>query len=376
MKKKALTIGLALVAVLLVAGVLGGIKAAQVGAMIEAGESFEPPPIAVTTSEVVGAGWASTLSAVGTVVAVNDVEVASEVPGMVKALRFDSGDSVRSGQVLVVLDSSLERAQLASAQAEARLADADLRRQRELTGAGAATPASLDAAEARKAQADASVTSIQTTIRKKTIRAPFAGRVGIREVDLGQILSPGTPVATLRSLDPIYVEFTLPEQSLARIAMGQKVRATTDVFPGAEWEGEVRTINTSVDESTRNVRVRALVSNEDERLRPGMFFDVEVLGESETEVLTIPVTAVLYAPYGDSVYVIDSGEEDDGSLTAKQTFVRLGERRGDLVAVVSGLEAGQTVVSTGAFKLQNGIAVTVENEISPEAELEPDPEDR
>lgn len=272
------------------------------------------------------------------------------------------------------MDTSTERAQLASAQAEAKLAESNLTRIRGLLAAGANTQAELDAAEARAAQANATVDSIQATIRKKTIRAPFAGRLGIRQIDLGQVLAPGTPIVSLQSLDPIYVELNLPEQHLAALEVGQTIRGTTDAFPDETWEGAIQTIDPAVNVSTRNVKIRAIIPNEQERLRPGMFFDVEVVPSNEHAVLVIPNTAVMYAPYGDSVYVVKEPESE--SPTVEQVFVRLGTRKGDLVAVVSGLEEGQTVVSTGAFKLQGGMAVTVQNDFAPETDANPDPENR
>ncbi|MEM9074739.1 MAG: efflux RND transporter periplasmic adaptor subunit [Myxococcota bacterium] len=368
-------IAASLIAVVVVVGAIGAVKAAQIGAMIEAGSSFVPPPIGVSTAEAESSEWESSSSAIGTAVATQEVMIASEVPGTVRSLRFDSGEEVRRGQVLVTLDSSTERAQLASAQAEAQLAAINLRRMEELVGRGAVSQSDLDTARARKAQADASIAGLRATIAKKTLRAPFAGRLGIREVDLGEVLQPGTPIVSLQSLSEIYVEFQVPEQTLSQLQVGLAVRATSDAFPDEVLTGTIHTIDSRVDEATRNIRVRALVPNEGERIRPGMFLEVDVVQPQVRQVLAVPNTSVLYAPYGDSVYVVDEGE--GGTLQARQVFVRLGERRGDLVAVESGLEAGQTVVTTGAFKLQNGAAVTVNNEVTPpDAVADPNPENR
>ena len=219
--------------------------------------------------------------------------------------------------------------------------------------------------------------TLRATIEKKTIRAPFDGRIAIRQVELGQVLGAGAPVASLQSVTPIYVEFSLPQQALARLKVGQPVHVHTDTFPGATWSGKVSTINTEVDVATRNVKVRATVPNEDGRLRPGMFTNVEVLAPEQVPVLLVPATAVIYAPYGDSVFVLDTKKGPDGKdqLTAQQRFVRLGERRGDLVAVLTGLKAGESVISSGAFKLRSGASVVVRNDLAPDVQADPKPSD-
>jgi len=309
-------------------------------------------------------------------VAVRAVTVASEVPGLVRRIGFESGAFVHRGDVLVELDSSTEQAQLAAAKADAELARATLERSRTLRASDYSSAADLDAADARAKQTTATVAQLQATIAKKTIRAPFDGRVAIRQVELGQVLSPGTLVASLQSIHPIHADFWLPQQALTDLASGMKVRLRTDVFPQQSWEGEVTTINPEVDVSTRNVRVRATFSNPDGRLRPGMFANVDVISPQKRSVVAIPSTAVIYAPYGDSVFALEKKEgANDGALVARQKFVRLGERRGDLVAVISGLTAGETVVSSGAFKLRNGAAVVVRNDFAPAAELAPKPVD-
>jgi len=358
--------------------VLVGIKVAQIRTMINAGKAFVPPPESVSSAKVEASQWESSRSAVGTLVAVRAVTVASEVPGLVRKIGFDSGAFVRRGEVLVELDASTEEAQLAAAKADAELARATLERSRTLRASDYSSAADLDASVARAKQTTASVAQLQATIAKKTIRAPFDGRVAIRQVELGQVLAPGTLVASLQSIHPIYADFWLPQQALIDLTPGMKVRLRTDVFPQQGWEGEVTTINPEVDVSTRNVRVRATFPNQDGRLRPGMFANVEVISPEKRSVLVIPATAVIYAPYGDSVFALEEKKEGAGepSLVARQKFVRLGERRGDLVTVVSGLAAGETVVSSGAFKLRNGAAVVVRNDLAPNAELAPKPVDK
>jgi membrane fusion protein (multidrug efflux system) len=285
---------------------------------------------------------------------------------------------VRKGDLLVRLDTSAEEAQLQAAQADAALARLALDRARNLREGGANAPADLDAAEAKAKQADAAVDTLRATISKKVIRAPFAGRIAIRQVELGQVIPAGAPIASLQSVDPIYADFWLPQQALAQVAPGQKVQVRTDTFPGQSWEGAVGTVNTEVDPATRNVRIRATVANPGGRLRPGMYANVEVLSGDKHPVLLIPATAVIYAPYGDTVFAVEEKKDPAGKATlqAKQKFVRLGERRGDLVAVLSGLSAGETIVSSGAFKLRNGAALVVKNELAPDAQIDPKPADR
>jgi membrane fusion protein (multidrug efflux system) len=275
----------------------------------------------------------------------------------------------------VKLDTSAEEAQLAAAVADASLARLNLERARELRRGEANAPADLDAADARAKQADAVVRNLQATISKKTIRAPFDGRIGVRQVELGQVVSPGSPIASLQSVNPIRAEFWMPQQALADVAVGQRARLRTDTFPEAAWDGEITMVSPEVDAATRNVRVRATFSNGDGRLRPGMFANVEVLSNEKRPVLIVPATSVLFAPYGDSVFTIEEAKDQGGKTTliARQKFVRTGERRGDLVAVVEGLKAGETVVSSGAFKLRNGAAVAVSDAPAPEARLAPKP---
>ena len=371
-----LWIGVAFLLVAVVAALVG-VKALQIGSMIKAGKSFVPPPEAVTSAQVEAAKWQPLQEASGTLVAFRGVTVGSELPGAIREVSFDSGTFVRKGAVLVRLDTSTEEAQLAAAKADENLARLNYERAVEVRKGQANTPADLDAAEARYKQAQAAVNTLKATIDKKSIRAPFDGRIAIRQVELGQVLGAGAPVASLQSVTPIYVEFSLPQQALARLKVGQPVRVHTDTFPGATWNGKVSTINTEVDVATRNVKVRATVPNDDGRLRPGMFTNVEVLSPELVPVLLIPSTAAIYAPYGDSVFVLEQKKGPDGKdqLVAQQRFVRLGERRGDLVAVLSGLKAGETIVSSGAFKLRSGAAVVVKNDLAPDVQADPKPAD-
>ena len=363
---------------LVVVGTLGGVKAAQIGSMIKAGKSFVPPPESVASAKVETVEWAATRAGIATLVAVQGVTLSAELPGLVREIGFQSGTSVKRGQALIRLDISAEEAQLAAAVADASLAHINLERAQALRQGGSNSQADLDLAEARAKQADAAVQNLQATIAKKTIRAPFDGRIAIRQVELGQVLAPGTPIASLQSVSPIYAEFWLPQQSLADLKLHQRAHMRVDIFPGSSWEGEVTTINPEVDVATRNVRVRATFENPDGRLKPGMFANAEVVSSETRTALVVPATAVIYAPYGDSVFILD--EKGDGSgkagpPVARQRSVRLGERRGDFVEVVSGLVAGETVVSGGAFKLRNGSAVAVNNTLAPDVEISPKPAD-
>lgn len=366
---------LAAFGLVLVIGALGGVKAAQIGAMIEAGESFVPPPTTVSTAEVKTEVWAPSLHAVGTVVASRSVVVSAEVPGLVRKLEFESGAEVRANQVLVRLDASIERAQLASAEATAKLARLSLDRARQLSKAKVNAPAELDAAEAESGRAHAQVANIEAQIAKKIIRAPFAGRLGIRQVELGQILSAGSPVVALQNLDRVYVDFYLPQADLPSLEVGQTVVIGADTQLDRVWRGKVDTIEPSIDVATRTVRVRAAFDNADGTLRTGMFVNAQVILPGAPKVLALPATAVIFAPYGNSVFVVEEGAEESDPKVAKQVFVELGERRGDFVAVQSGLTEGQTVVSAGAFKLRNGGAVVVDNSTDLDPKLAPEPED-
>lgn len=363
------------VGLVLVLAILVGVKAGQIVTMVRAGEAFVPPPEAVTSVKVEATEWEAARTAVGSLVAVQGVTLAAELPGTVRQIAFESGSNVRRGQLLVRLDTSAEEAQLAAATADAALARVNLERATRLRQGEANAQADLDAADAKAKQADATVRNLQAIIAKKTLRAPFDGRISIRQVELGQVVAPGSPIASLQSVSPIHADFWLPQQALADLAARQRVRLRTDTFPDKEWMGEVTTVNPEVDAATRSVRVRATFPNPDGRLRPGMYANVEVLSKDKRKVLIVPATAVMFAPYGDSVYVIEQKKDANGkaATVVRQKFVRTGERRGDLVAVLDGLQAGETVVSTGVFKLRNGVAVAVNNTLAPRPQLAPKP---
>ena len=372
--KKKLWIG-AVLGLLLVVGLLVGIKAMQIRSMIKAGASFAPPPESVSSATVQATEWEGSRSAVASLVAVRGVTVGAEVSGTIREIGFESGAALRKGDLLVKLDVSSEEAQLQGLLADAQLARVNLKRAEQLREAGSNAPSELDAAQARAAQADAAVSTLRATIAKKIIRAPFDGRVAIRQVEVGQAVQSGTAIASIQSVTPIYADFWMPQQALIDLKPGQRVRLRVDVYPDASWNGSVTTVNPEVDPSTRNVRVRATVPNADGRLKPGMFASVDVLSADKRPVLLVPATAVVFAPYGDSLFVVEKAKDASGkeSAVARQRFIRAGERRGDLVAVVEGVKPGETVVSAGAFKLKNGMPVVVSDSLGPKAEVAPRP---
>ena len=367
-----------IVGLIVLVAVLGGVKGLQIKRMIAQGEAYVPPPAPVTTAVVQSASWPTELTAVGSLEAFQGVMVTAEISGKVVKIDFEPGSAVKAGDLLVQQDTSSETAQLRSAQASMQLARLNLERAKELLPSNVIAQSSYDTADAQYKQAAAQVDAIQAAIDKKTIRAPFAGRLGIRQVNLGQILNEGDLIVSLQAMDPIFVNFQLPQQELAKIRQGFKIKLTTDALPGKVVMGAVTAINPQVDSATRNIRIQATVTNKDEQLRPGMFVNVAVSLPEKRSVLAIPATAVLYAPYSDSVFIVDKKKEDGsagGGSIVRQQFIRTGDKRGDFIAVASGLEEGQTVVSTGSFKLRNGQSVVVDNALSPEFKLTPKPEE-
>lgn len=356
---------------------LVAIKALQISALIATGKTMVPPPEAVTTAEVREETWRPSLNAVGSFAAVQGVTLASEVTGTVSRINFDSGAEVPAGAVLVELDTSVEEAQLASALAKAELARLNLARAKSLREQNTNSQSELDSFEAQSEQAFAEVANIRAVIAKRRVSAPFAGRVGIRQVNLGQFLAVGTPIVSLQSLDPIYVNFSLPQQNLAQLSEGLGARVSTDVYPGREFSGKVTAINPDLDAATRSVKLQITLANPAGLLRPGMFGSVAVDLPVADKVLTIPATSVLYAPYGDTVFIVEDGKDAAGvpQKTVRQQFVRLGVTRGDFVAVTSGLKLGDTIVSAGVFKLRNGVAISVDNSLAPDARIAPTPTD-
>jgi len=364
--------------VLVLIGILGGIKGLQIQRMIAIGSQSTPPPETVTTAVVRSESWEALITSVGSLEAVQGVMLTAELPGKVVRIAFEPGTKVQAGDLLLQQDTSSEEALLRAAKATVALTKIELERSSKLLGKKAVAQAKYDSDDAQYKQAVAQIDGIRASIRKKTIRAPFAGSLGIRLVNLGQNLNEREPIVSLQTIDPIFVNFSLPQQQLAQVKPGLKVRVTTDALPGQAIEGEITAISPEIDAATRNIRVQATVANSQERLRPGMFVNVAVVLPSREEVLTIPTTAVLYAPYGDTVFVVDAKTSEKGVEpvnVVRQKIVQLGEKRGDFVASVSGLDKGETIVSTGVFKLRNGQAVVVDNTLAPAFKLAPKPED-
>jgi len=357
--------------------IIGFVKYRQISAAIAGGASYQPPPEAVTTVMAGAAEWDQTISAIGSVTAVQGVTVSADLPGIVQSIAFESGRPVKAGQVLVQLDTSQEKAQLASAEAKHRLAHLDLERARGLRDEKVVSQADLDAAEATEVTSESAIAEIKATIGRKTIRAPFTGILGIRQVNLGQYLNAGDPIVPLQSFDPIYVNFNVTQGDLSRVRLGGDVRVTSEGID-EPVTGKVTAINPVIDTATRNAQVQALVHNPERRLTAGMFVKAELTLPERTTLVPLPSSAVLYAPYGDSVFIVEeitdpkSGKRYKG---VRQQVVKLGGSRGDQVAVLSGVKPGEEVVSSGVFKLRNGAAVLVNNEVQPANSPTPKPEE-
>jgi membrane fusion protein, multidrug efflux system len=368
---------LMLIIVALVVGALGAVKVRQVKGAMAKGAAFQPPPEAVTTTVAQQEQWPATVKAIGTVTAVQGVTVSADQPGIVEKIYFDSGRTVRKGDVLVHLDTRQEAAQLAAAESARDLARINLNRMKGLKESGVIALADYDKAVAEFTQDDAKVGEIRATIARKTIRAPFSGVLGLRQVNLGQYLASGAPVVSLQTLQPIYVDFAVPQQQVVNLRPGTAVELTAQGQEAAEAEGKISAVDSVVDPATRNLQVRATFANADGRLHPGMYVEARiVLGASQT-ALTLPASAISYAPYGDSVFVVEEMKGPDGKAYrgVRQQFVKLGGSRGDQVAVVSGLKSGEEVVTSGVFKLRSGAAVLVNNKIQPASSATPRPED-
>ncbi len=369
MKKRIL---FAILGILIVVAALAAVKTLQIQAMIEHGKKAVPPPETVTTAVARAESWETSLSAVGSLAAVQGVTVAAELPAKVVEIAFEPGKKVKRGDLLIRQDTSVEEAQLPGAEAQVKLAQSVLARDVEMLTDKIISQADYDAAVASLKLAMSQAGTLRATIDKKSIHAPFDGRLGLRQVNLGQILREGDPIVTLQSLDPIYVNFSLPQQELSRLRVGLPVRVTSDGLPGLAIDGRITTVSPLVDADTRNIQLQATVSNREEKLHPGMYVNAAVGLPVRKKVIAIPATSVLYAPFGDSVFVV-ADKAGKGGKVLRQQFVRLGERRGDFVAVTDGLKEGETIVSTGVFKLRNGEPAVVDNRLAPEFRLSPKP---
>jgi membrane fusion protein (multidrug efflux system) len=357
---------------------LGFVKFKQIQTAMAEGAAFQPPPEAVTTIVAKTETWPSTLSAVGSALAVQGVKVSADLPGTVERINFDSGRSVRAGEVLVELNTRQERAQLAAVEAERDLAKLNFERMQGLLAERVISKAEFDKSTTEQKQGEARVGEIKAAIERKTIRAPFAGILGIRLVNLGQYLHDGDPVVELQALSPIYVNFDVPQQAAGQMRVGRDVRITADGVKGPALTGRITAIDAIVNEATRNVRVQATLQNRDGGLRPGMFVQAEVVTGANQQVIALPASAINYAPFGDSVFIVTDLKRPDGKSYrgVKQQFVKLGATRGDQVAVLSGVNPSDEVVTSGLFKLRTGVAVLVNNAVQPGNNPAAKPEDR
>jgi len=371
---KRLILMLGVMAVLL--GGLGFAKFRQIQTAVQA-SAFQPPPEAVTSVVTKREVWPANMNAIGSVEAVHGVTVSADLPGTVAKINFESGQAVREGEILVELDTRQERAQLASLEAQRDLARINFNRTQELVNAGVISRQDFDQATSQQKATEANVAEVKATIARKTIRAPFSGILGIRKVNLGQYLPAGSPIVSNQSLNPIYVNVGIPQQAAAQVHVGRKLRVTTEDIAGQVFTGTVTALDSEVDETTRNIQIQATLSNPQGKLRPGMFVQVEIAVGASRPVIALPASAINYAPYGDSVFVITDLKDPKGQTYrgVKQQFVKVEGARGDQVAVISGLNPGDEVVTSGVFKLRNGAAVQVNNKVQPGNSPTPKPED-
>ncbi|HEY0369891.1 MAG TPA: efflux RND transporter periplasmic adaptor subunit [Chthoniobacterales bacterium] len=369
-----------ILAILAVFLLIAGIKGWQIFAMIKGGKAMMAamPPTIVTSAKVEKGNWTPILSAVGSIAPVQGATIGAELAGTVTEIGFESGTPVKKGDMLVKLDASAEEAQLRSNQAEAELAKADFERARGLANGKVISQAELDAASAKYTQKLAAVENEKSLIAKKVITAPFDGIAGIRAVNIGQMIPAGAQLVSLQQLNQVYVNFSLPQQALGQLQVGLPVKVATDAIQDRQFEGKVTAVNSAIDAATRSVSVQATLDNSDHALRAGMFARVQVILPDERPTLFVPATAVSYAPYGNSVFVIEKKQNEQtkkDELVLRQQFIRTGESRGDFIAVTEGLQEGQEVVSTGVFKLRNGMSVAIDNKLAPDAKLNPTPAD-
>ena len=373
-RRKGIVIAIALLVTICVFAF--GIKALQIGKMMSTPQTM--PPTTVSSVSVKEEDWAPRLTAVGSVSAVQGAVVSAELAGVVSEINFENGGEAKKGEVLMKLDASQEEALLRSAEAEAQLAQTDLERSRDLAMKKVVSSAELDSAQSKFRRLNAVVDQVRSSIAKKTLIAPFDGQLGIRQVNVGQMINAGQQVVPLTSLDPVFADFALPQQYLGQLTPGLEVHVTTDAIPGRVFNGKLTAINSMVDSSTRNITLQATLDNSDHALRPGMFAKAEVMLPEKHKTLVVPGSAISYAPFGDSVFVIEKKKDEKTgkeSQVIRQQFVRVGEGRGDLVAITQGLKAGETIVSTGVFKLRNGMTVTINNDLAPNPQENPNPID-
>ena len=363
-----------IVIVVMVVGVLALVKIMQIKSMIAFGAAFVPPPETISSAVAHEEKWQDALSAIGSIDPQNGVTLASEVAGTVTQIAVVDGSLVAKGDLLLQLDTSTEEAQLRAAEAQTELSRLNAERTKKLHADNTVSQSELDQADATLKQNEANADVIRAAIEKKTIRAPFAGKLGLWLVNAGMTLDARHPLISLQSLTPVYVDFWLPQQDLSQVKTGLEVQAMCDAYPGKKFTGTLTALNPEVSATTRSFFVRATFENADQLLRPGMFVRAEVILPDEKPVLAIPATAILSAPYGDSVFVIEAQvAKGKTNLVVQQKFIRTGKAHGDFVSVESGLNAGDKVATAGIFKLRNGVNVQENNEGSPKPSLTPTP---
>ena len=371
--KRASFIIIFVVLILIGLGLIVGTKGLQFAAMSESAEKAAPPLATVSGFDVEQQSWVQSLRAVGSIQPVQGIVLEAEAPGLVQSIHFENGQKVSEGDLLVQLDIDVEQAQLSAAEATARLSKLEFRRAERLRESGNVPQSNLDRAIADMERANAEVENIRAIIDRKTIRAPFSGRVGIRQINRGQFVPLGAPIVPIQAYEKVYVDFSLPQQALATVAKGYRVNLRADAYPDRIFEGRVTALSPEIDPATRTIKVQGTLENPDGALRAGLFVRVEVILPEKKTVTAIPVTAVLYAPYGDSVYRLTEDPDGEG-IVAKQSFVRLGQTKGDFVEVLEGVKPGDRVVSAGAFKLRNNARVNIDNSNRPEPMLDPVPD--
>jgi membrane fusion protein (multidrug efflux system) len=366
-----------LAAVLVFVAIIAFVKFQQIQAAIAGGKAYSPPPESVTAVVARPQPWGDAFEAVGSVAPVQGVTLSADLPGVVERITFESGAAVKKGQALVHLDSRQERARLSSAEAARELAKQNLDRSKALLEKQLISQSDYDETAALARQAEAAESEVRAAIERKVIRAPFSGTAGIRQVNLGQYVSSGDPIVPIQSLDPVYVNFTVPQQQVSALRSGMSVSVFADSGAQALATGRVTAINPVADDATRNVHVQATFSNPRHRLRAGMYVSVRVDMGSRQRLVAVPVTSINYAPYGNSVFIIEQMKGPDGKPYSgvRQQFVKLGTARGDLIAVLGGIEPGQVVVSSGVFKLRSGAAVKVDSTVTLPQSASPRPED-
>src|SRR6202140_4928613 len=355
------------VVIIIIAG-LGFVKYRQIQTAIAQGSSFAPPPDAVTTVVAKPTTWPSTLSVIGTAAAIQGVTVSADLPGTVDKIHFESGQAVHEGDILVDLDIRQEKAQLANLEAQRDLARIQYGRSEQLVKAGVIAKSEYDNAAAQQKATEAQVNDVKAAIARKTIHAPFTGVLGLRQISLGQYLAAGQSIVSLQSINPIYVNFGVPQQDTPKMKIGHSVHVTSTDLPGIGFGGKITALDSVINEQTRNIQIQATLQNPGGKLRPGMFLQVEFpLGESR-HVIPLPASAINYAPSGDSVFVIGDIKDEKTGKTyrgVRQQIVKIEGSRGDQVAIVSGLKPGDEVVSAGAFRLRNAAPVEVNNTVKP-----------